>query len=196
MRIIAGKYKKRKLDVLSEAISPTKDSLRETMFNIISQKVEGSRVLDLYAGSGAFALEAISRGAQSADLVDIRPKTIYKNTAFLEEDDCKRVSVFGCDALKYIKKAAGQKKKYDLVFIDPPYHKGLLKKSLQLLFDYDILQPDAVVLAEHEKNLEVDLESASKGLIKSKKIKEYIDFRQIRSHKTTVTLIKKKNNSE
>jgi 16S rRNA (guanine966-N2)-methyltransferase len=196
MRIIAGKYKKRKLDVLSEAISPTKDSLRETMFNIISQKVEGSRVLDLYAGSGAFALEAISRGAQSADLVDIRPKTIYKNIGFLEEDDRKRVSVFGCDALKYIKKAAGQKKKYDLVFIDPPYHKGLLKKSLQLLFDYDILQPDAVVLAEHEKNLEVDLESASKGLIKSKKIKEYIDFRQIRSHKTTVTLIKKKNNSE
>jgi 16S rRNA (guanine(966)-N(2))-methyltransferase RsmD len=197
MRIIAGKYKKRKLDVLSEAISPTKDSLRETIFNVIASDVIGSSVLDLYSGSGAFALEAISRGAQSADLVDIRPKTIYKNISFLGADDRKKVNIFGYDVNKYIKKAAKDKRKYSLVFIDPPYHKGLLKKSLQLLFDCDILLPEAVILAEHEKGLRIDdLESEFKDSIKSEKIKEYIIFRQIRSHKTTVTLIKKKNKSE
>jgi hypothetical protein len=68
---------------------------------------------------------------------------------------------------------------------------------LQLLFDCDILLPEAVILAEHEKGLRIDdLESEFKDSIKSEKIKEYIIFRQIRSHKTTVTLIKKKNKSE
>jgi 16S rRNA (guanine966-N2)-methyltransferase len=134
MRIIGGKYKRRQLSVLSAGISPTKDSLRESIFNILMPKMMNASVLDLYAGSGAFGIEAIARGAQGATLVDIDIKSIEANIQILESEDILKVQVVRQDAFEFIKRAAGKGIKYDLIFLDPPYHKGLIKKKLASTF--------------------------------------------------------------
>jgi 16S rRNA (guanine966-N2)-methyltransferase len=180
MRIIGGKYRRRQLRVLSAGISPTKDSLRESIFNILMPKIVNASVLDLYAGSGAFGIEAIARGAHGATLVDVDIKSIEANIQILESEDLHKVQVVRQDALEYIKKAAEKGFKYDLIFLDPPYHKGLIKKSLHLLFDYDILLADGLIIAEYERKADFTINNS-----------DYIDYRQIKSHKTSVSFIKK-----
>ncbi|MDP8261647.1 MAG: 16S rRNA (guanine(966)-N(2))-methyltransferase RsmD [Candidatus Kappaea frigidicola] len=180
MRIIGGKYKRRHLEVLSKGVSPTKDSLREALFNILMPKLENALVLELYAGSGAFAIEAISRGARAAYMVDIDTLSVCENIRILDKEDASRVKVVRQDALEYIMKAQKLGLKFDLIFLDPPYHKGLVKKSLQVLLDYDILQPDGLIIAEYERKALINLN-----------IKEYIDTRQIQAGKTSLTFFKK-----
>ena len=180
MRIIGGKYKRRQIEVLSNGVSPTKDSLRESIFNILMSKIEGALVLDLYAGSGAFGIEAISRNAKEVSMVDVNTASLHENAQILDKDDRSKAQILKQDALEFIKKAYKMGLKYDLIFLDPPYHKGLVKKSLHLLLDCDILQRDGLIIAEYEKKALVNLD-----------IKEYIDIRQIKAGKTSVSFFKK-----
>jgi 16S rRNA (guanine966-N2)-methyltransferase len=116
MRVVAGELRGRRLEAPKGAeVRPTADRVREALFSILG-KVDGARVLDLYCGTGALAIEAISRGAQSAVLVDTKPRAARRNVETLEVED--RCTVVRADAIRYL---GSEKRQFDLVFCDPPY---------------------------------------------------------------------------
>ena len=122
MRIISGKYAKRNLFTLkSNKTRPTSDKVKESLFNSLGQFFEGGTVLDLYAGSGALGIEAVSRGYDDATLVDINYAAcdiIRKNVALTKEES--RFSVYKMSSNAALKFLAEKGKKFDLVFLDPP----------------------------------------------------------------------------
>lgn len=123
MRVIAGEFRGRRLaSARARDLRPTADRVREALFSILGPAVRGARVLDLYAGTGALALEALSRGARSATCVERSPAALAaleRNVRELELGD--RVTVVRGDALAYARRLRGEADRFDLVFCDPPY---------------------------------------------------------------------------
>ena len=121
LRIIAGSFRGRRIRVPEgPAVRPTPDRVREALFDILGRSFDGIDVLDLYAGSGALGLEALSRGAASADFVEVRRASlaaIKANIATLKVND--RTAIHRSDALKFAQQL--QPGQYDVVFADPPY---------------------------------------------------------------------------
>lgn len=152
MRIIAGLYKGRKLKRPPYNISPTKDNIKETIFNILRNKTKDALVLDLFSGSGALGFEALSRGAKKVILVDKIIVTINKNLFILNLNSNKNIDVFKQDAFYFIKKMSKKGLKFNLIFLDPPYYKSMAKKSLHMLSSYDILHPGGWVIAEYHRH--------------------------------------------
>jgi 16S rRNA (guanine(966)-N(2))-methyltransferase RsmD len=143
---------------------PTQDKVREAIFNILGD-VSEKNVLELFAGSGAFGIEAISRGAKSATFVDNNFRciqTIRSNLEMLGVDSSK-YNIIKADALTAPSRLAADGKKFDIVFLDPPYYKDMAKKCLIKIDYYDILSPIALVLAEHFKKDALDAQL--KGLL-------------------------------
>lgn len=155
MRITTGELKGRSIDVLKgDATRPTSDKMRQAIFNVLTHcgYVDFSSdldALDLFAGSGAMGLEALSRQLcthvtfveSHAGAYDILKKNCL---SMLENDEYKTIKA---DALK------APLESYDLVFLDPPYHKGLIEKSIQRLLDEQALKEGAVIVIEAEKDL-------------------------------------------
>lgn len=154
MRIIAGKYKGRLIQ-FPRHIRPTQDKVRQSIFDVLAVVVKGSRVLDLFAGSGAFGLEALSRGAASVLFIDNDRRSsrlVRRNLDTLGLAQDKAVEgVFTQDVFRGIKILSRKKREFDLVFLDPPYHKELAKKALKTLGSSGILAPRSFVLVEHSK---------------------------------------------
>ncbi|MFH0840222.1 MAG: 16S rRNA (guanine(966)-N(2))-methyltransferase RsmD [Candidatus Omnitrophota bacterium] len=154
MRIIAGKYRSRLIrSPRVEGVRPTKDRIREALFNIIREYIEGRDVLDLFAGSGAFGIEAISRGANKAVFVDSQReciKAIEGNLNMLEVEK-DRFGIIKMDVFKAVDSLIGAGKKFDIILMDPPYYKEMAKKCLIKLSERDILNPRCVIMAEHHK---------------------------------------------
>lgn len=123
MRVIAGRLGGRRLkSATGRAVRPTSDRVREAIFGILGDTVAGARILDLYAGTGALAVEAISRGAERAVCVDrssAAVRTIEANVRALQIEDL--VEVVRQDALRYARRLAGGEEGFDVVFCDPPY---------------------------------------------------------------------------
>lgn len=157
MRIIAGKYARRNLFTLSSSKTrPTGDKVKESIFNSLGQFFDGGRVLDLYAGSGALAIESVSRGMDAADLVDIAPDAvavIKKNVELTKE--VERFTVYKRADFGALNFLATKDVKYDLVFLDPPYAKQKISKVMATLLKLDLLAEDARVVAETDS--ETDL---------------------------------------
>lgn len=147
MRIIAGMKKGCKLtDFDGENIRPTTDRVKESIFNIISNFVQGSVVLDLFAGSGALSLEALSRGAEYAVMVDLKKESVeIIKENILKTSFENKTEVINTDAEDYIKKCG---KKFNLIFLDPPYNKGFIEPIINLLIKYGRLEDDAVIVTE------------------------------------------------
>jgi 16S rRNA (guanine966-N2)-methyltransferase len=119
LRIIGGTWRGRKIRFPPvEAIRPTPGRVRETVFNWLQQDIAGARCLDLYAGSGALGLEALSRGATQVVFVDAEPAVTRHLSTMLEELGCDRGQVVQSDAARYL---AGVPESFDIVFVDPPY---------------------------------------------------------------------------
>lgn len=157
MRIISGKYAKRNLFTLkSRKTRPTSDKVKESLFNSLGQFFDGGQVLDLYAGSGALGIEAVSRGYSHATLVDINyaaVNIIKKNVALTKEED--RFSVFKMPskaALEYFKE---HQERFDLVFLDPPYAKQRIKMDMTKMLQDDLLNDHAYVVAETDDKTEI-----------------------------------------
>lgn len=150
MRIIAGTYKGRRLKKPSKNISPTKDNVKETIFNVLRKKIKDAIVLDLFSGSGALGLEAFSRGAKKVILVDKEVATINKNLHALSLNSNRNIEVFKQDAFYFIRKLSKRTLKFDLIFLDPPYYKDMAKKCLHILSGYDILHSDCLIIVEYE----------------------------------------------
>lgn len=161
MRVVGGRLKGRALKgPAADAIRPTSDRLRETLFNILAHSygdpVEGARVLDLFAGTGAMAIEALSRGARFALFVDQSAEAcalIRANVETLGLGEAARL--LRRDARKL--GAASAQDRFSLAFLDPPYGKGLASQALIALRDGGWLDKDALVLIEEAAQAEVVL---------------------------------------
>lgn len=156
MRVIAGIHKSRNLKTIqSNSTRPTTDKNKENMFNIIGPYFEGGHVLDLFGGSGSLGIEAISRGCSNLITVDQNYQAcniIKENFTMLKLENCV---CYKGDYKQYLNKFINDSLKFDLVFLDPPYSKGFANISLELLVDGGLLNNDACVVVEEDKNIEL-----------------------------------------
>lgn len=149
MRLTTGKFKNKKIEV-PKGIRPTQEKVRKAIFDILKD-IEGLSFLELFAGSGAVGFEALSRGAKDLTLVEYNPRclmAIKKNIKSLMVDSC---SLYSDEAASAIKKIFETGKKFDIIFLDPPYRQESLKKVLQIIDAYDILAPCGFVIVQHFK---------------------------------------------
>ena len=156
MRIISGKYAKRNLFTLkSNRTRPTSDKVKESLFNSLGQFFNGGNVLDLYAGSGALGIEAVSRGCDHASLVDINHAacSIKKNVALTKEEN--RFDIYNMRSSAALKLFAEKELKFDLVFLDPPYAKEKIAKDMLQMNKLGLLNDDAIVVAETDDHTEL-----------------------------------------
>ena len=150
MRVITGSARGAKLKTLEGlATRPTSDRVKEAVFNIIQFEVEGRRVLDLFAGSGQLAIEALSRGASYAVLVDQSADAVkvikdnLKKTKFDQQS-----SVFQSDYLRYL---STTREKFDIIFLDPPYAEKYLENALRKISEIDILSEGGIIVCERSR---------------------------------------------
>ena len=152
MRIITGRAKGIKLETLKgDNTRPTAERTKEAVFSMLQFDIEGREVLDLYAGSGQMGLEAVSRGAASATLVDKSKdavSVIQKNIDKTRLGESCRV--FCSDAVDYIR-TVKSRRKFDIVFIDPPYALRAVPQTLAALVNSDLLKVGALVVCESEE---------------------------------------------
>lgn len=159
MRIIGGEARGRRLFAPDGTDTrPTSDKTREALFNILRNRIADSRVLDLFGGTGALALEALSRGALFAAICDHSPaavRVIQRNAETVVKDEIgEKVQILRADYLAALERLNGQK--FDLVFLDPPYAMTeAYGKSVQFLLQKGMLNEDAVVVMERKKENEI-----------------------------------------
>ena len=127
---------------------PTTDRVREAVFAILGDDVEGSVVLDLFAGTGAMAIESLSRGAAGAVLVESSPVALNTLRANLAALGAEGAVCLPLDYREAVRRLSAKGRTFDLVFLDPPYGMGLVGRSAELLSRAGILAPGAVVVAE------------------------------------------------
>ena len=167
MRITTGKYRNRKI-YFPRGIRPTQDKVRKAIFDILGD-IEGLTLLELYAGSGAVGFEALSRGVGELTMVECDRNSVLaikKNIALLKASPC---SLHYIEAQKAIKLLAQNKKSFDIIFFDPPYHLEMVKKILQTLEGYDILAPNGLIVVQHSKAELLPKDSLKFSLIKEAK---------------------------
>jgi len=168
LRIIGGTWRGRKLNFPSlPGLRPTSDRIRETLFNWLQAEITGAKVLDLFAGSGALGLEALSRGAKQVVFVDSQKQAIEQiraNTEILDSSNAE----FALTEAKIFLKNCSNKKTFDLVFLDPPFHKNLLMDCLLEFEKGGFLTNEAKVYIESEAALDGSKLSSSWQILKSK----------------------------
>jgi 16S rRNA (guanine966-N2)-methyltransferase len=151
LRIIAGKYKRLRLDTpKGKRLRPTADRVREAIFNILGYDLSELWVLDLFAGTGAMGLEALSRGAAFVVMVDQHPaaiRLINRNLAACGNPE--NVRVHKLDLRRGLKGLTNKGYNFDLVFLDPPYGRGLTQRCLEHLGTGKLLNEAATVVSEH-----------------------------------------------
>jgi len=157
MRVIAGKYKSRKLSAPPGTDTrPTSDRLRETLFNIVAPTIGNSVWIDLFAGTGAIGIEALSRGARMVHFVELSRKaarTLRDNLESLGIDS--GYELHERDVLAALRLLSAKAVRCDFCFLDPPYRKmGDYEQTLSFLAGADLLTPGGVVIAEHDKHFD------------------------------------------
>lgn len=152
MRVITGKAGGRKLETLSgNDVRPTTDMVKEAVFSIIQFELEGRVFLDLFAGSGQMGIEALSRGAKKAILVDSSKSSLAIINRNLETTGLsENAEVKSSDSISYLK---GCDEKFDIAFLDPPYRKGLLEKALDILPIF--MNRTGKIICEHPRDEEL-----------------------------------------
>ena len=167
LRIIGGNWRSRKLKFPgAPGLRPTPDRVRETLFNWLRQDLEGLSCLDLYAGSGALGLEAASRGAARVVQVEQNPEVcavLKQNCSLL---GANQVEVIRLDVSWFL---LGPPTPFDIVFLDPPFHQGLIAPCCALLEKNGWLAPDARIYLEAEAQLTLDELPENWRIIRSKK---------------------------
>lgn len=149
LRVIGGAWRGRKLTFPAlPGLRPTPDRIRETLFNWLSPALPGARCLDLFAGSGALGLEALSRGAAYCDFVEVaRPAAFAIETHLTTLGATHRASVHCMEARSVTAQAA------DIIFIDPPFDSELLQSTLNWLPSSQLLSPKALIYVEQRRGL-------------------------------------------
>lgn len=172
MRVIAGSAKRIRLKTIEGLDTrPTTDRIKETLFNMIAEYLADSSFLDLFSGSGAIGIEALSRGAKTAALVESNPKAIQcirENLKITKLED--RAEVYGMDvrsALAHL----DHEKVFDYIFMDPPYNQLFEKTVLEYISDSNLLSEDGLIIVE--ASLETDFRYVEDLNLHIVKVKEY-----------------------
>ncbi|WP_420854662.1 16S rRNA (guanine(966)-N(2))-methyltransferase RsmD [Salipaludibacillus agaradhaerens] len=181
MRVISGKQKGTSLkSVPGHSTRPTTDKVKEAIFNMVGPYFNGGMMLDLYAGSGAMGIEALSRGMSKAVFVDRDRKaieTIYSN---LKTVRClEEAEVFKNEAKRALNAIKKKERQFDLIFLDPPYAKQTLADELAFIDTHNILLQGGYIVAEHSSKVLLD--------------NHYKTFRQTKEERygdTSVTIFK------
>jgi 16S rRNA (guanine(966)-N(2))-methyltransferase RsmD len=156
VRIIAGRLKGRRLAAVRGAIRPTADRVREAIFNILGPIVLEAQVLDLFAGTGALGIEALSRGAARAVFVENHASSLQVLRQNLAQCGLTDVSqVLPQDAARALATLAAQGERFGLIFLDPPYGKGLPGQILPLVARNNLLAQEGLVVVEHRRGEEM-----------------------------------------
>ncbi len=151
MRVIGGAAKGRRLLApKGQAVRPTADRVKESLFNILPRDFAGMKVLDLFAGTGNLSIEALSRGADHAVLVDSSERSV----AVIKENlrrlgFATKTEVWLEPAARSLKVLARRKESFDIIFLDPPYDQGLAKRSLAIIAQCNLLGEAGTVVVEH-----------------------------------------------
>jgi 16S rRNA (guanine966-N2)-methyltransferase len=156
LRIIGGEWRSRKLRFADvPGLRPTPDRVRETLFNWLQMQVPGARCLDLFAGSGALGLEALSRGAREVVMVEKHPaaaRALRDNIALLGAQNAVLVND---DAFRYLR-SLSTAEAFDLIFLDPPFRKNLLEPVLDIVFAKALLNSGGMIYLEQETGAATD----------------------------------------
>ena len=167
MRVVSGKYGGRPLKTLDgKTTRPTTDKVKGAIFNMIGPYFDGGRVLDLYAGSGSLGIEAVSRGMDSAVLVekDRRAQAIVaENIAMTKE--VARFELLKMESSRALEQLTGQ---FDLVLLDPPYAKEQIIADIEKMAERKLLSEDIMVVCETDKSVDLPEEIADLGIWKQK----------------------------
>lgn len=150
VHIISGTAKGKKLIAPEgHATRPTPGRVKEALFSIIAAYVPGARVLDLFAGTGALGLEALSRGAQHATFVDSGKHALSALTQNCKAFPLAQTSVLAMPAERALQQLANRQERFDLVFLDPPFALDLLQATMHKLVQLSLLADDSLVVCEH-----------------------------------------------
>ncbi|MEF9933663.1 MAG: 16S rRNA (guanine(966)-N(2))-methyltransferase RsmD [Clostridium sp.] len=152
MRIISGSAKGRKLKT-PEGLDtrPTSDRVKQSVFNIILKHIFDARVLDLFGGTGNLGIESISRGCENCVFCEENKKSfeiLKENVKTLGFED--KASIYNRDGFKVLKQLADENKQFDVIFLDPPYGKGLVEKSIGEIHRFNLLSDDGIIIAEYD----------------------------------------------
>ena len=157
IRLIGGDWRGRKLPVLmADGLRPTSDRVRETLFNWLQFELPGAVCLDLFAGTGALGLEALSRGAKKVTLLElnaINAKQLQQNVNTLNasnNSNTLKADIVATDSLQWLAKPATEA--YNGVFVDPPFHQGLMQPAVDLVFKNGYLKNDQAWLYLEQEN--------------------------------------------
>lgn len=171
MRVIAGSFRGRKLETIDDrTVRPTSDRVKESLFNIISGHILDSQFLDLFAGSGAIGIEALSRGSTNVFFIDINNdslKTLRKNISTLHIED--KIEIYNADYKTAIEKFKFKNIKFNIIFIDPPYSKGIAQDALALVEEASVLLQNGIIAIEHDEKDAMPQNQGKLFLLKQKK---------------------------
>ncbi len=180
MRIIAGTRKGYKLfSVDGNTARPTTDFMREFIFSVI-QDIDGYTILDLFAGTGSVGIEALSRGASYVDFVEFSSNSVsalVQNLKKTEYDKCSHI--FRKTVSRFLQKCD---KTYDLIFMDPPYNKGLVKETLDLIIEHNILRPNGLIIIDHYTKEKIPEEYQGMVFRDKRKKEVTISFLRLNEH--------------
>jgi len=171
MRVIAGKSKGKKLKYPKLAkgkVRPLTDQAREALFNILGERVPESYFLDLFAGTGAVGIEALSRGATLAIFVEVNKRVVQVIRENLEIAGVSdRAEVYSVDALRAIKILDSKKARFDVIFIGPPYGSPALEEAMEKISNCGVLNKDGIIIAEHRAKQNIKEEFGNLKLVRS-----------------------------
>jgi 16S rRNA (guanine966-N2)-methyltransferase len=170
VRIIAGQWRGRKLGFASDVqgLRPTPDRTRETLFNWLQGYIYEARCLDLFAGSGALGFEALSRGAAVVTFVEKHPRVaaqLVENSRLLtvKKDTARVIHVDALHFLQTVLDNDAAQPRYDLIFLDPPFHQGLLPEIVSLLEQYALLATSGMLYIEYAVEEAIELAATMKA---------------------------------
>jgi len=151
LRIVAGNWRSRLLEIAHvEGLRPTSERIRETLFNWLAPRIQGARCLDLYAGTGALGLEALSRGAAIAVFVEVSRAGAQQLRRNIDLLNAGNAMVLQQDALEYLN--SNPEEKFDIVFLDPPFAADLLDETCRLLVQKQLLAEAALIYLEQDRS--------------------------------------------
>lgn len=175
MRVIAGTAKGKTLKSPKGNTRPLSSQAKEALFNILQNKISDSYFLDLFAGSGAVGIEALSRGATLSIFVELDKKTVQVIRDNLESCNfTDRTEVYVLDVVRALKILKRKEAKFDIIFIGAPYGSPNLERAVQELSDGTLLNPNGIVIAEHRKQHKLEDEYSALKIIRETRYGETV----------------------
>jgi len=176
VRIISGYCKGRKLSALKgNTVRPTSDRAKQTLFDMLRDRVPGCRFLDLFSGTGSIGLEAASRGAGEVIMIESGSdalKILKENTALCGFGN--KVSVHGKDCKAWLRRSSMDQETFDLIFLDPPYRDHSAYALIEVIGEQGMLRKDGLVIAEHDRRRPLPECFGKLRLLRAKRVKDTV----------------------